>query len=132
MLRNNPSPSQPSCKSRIDISPNVNNEAKVRRSTKTEVIGKARIMSYEDLEKARRERSAKEAEKEARKAGKQPRAMSRTTVAEASKDIMCNASMMKTYRIRELQRHGPVIARSKRTHLCQNHMELLWPKCGDS
>ncbi|KAK0247708.1 hypothetical protein LTS09_017131 [Friedmanniomyces endolithicus] len=56
----------------------VNNEAKVRRTTKTEIIGKARGMSYEDLEKARRERAAKEAEKEARKAEKQTRAMSKT------------------------------------------------------
>ncbi|KAK0302491.1 hypothetical protein LTR82_017856, partial [Friedmanniomyces endolithicus] len=60
----------------------VNNEAKVRRTTETEIIGKARVMSYEDLEKARRERAAKEAEKEARKAEKQSRAMSKTRVGE--------------------------------------------------
>lgn len=58
----------------------VNNEAKVRRTTKTEIIGKARVMSYEDLEKARRERA--DAEKEARKAKKRSRAMSRTRAAE--------------------------------------------------
>lgn len=60
----------------------VNNEAKVRRSTKTEIIGRARVMSYEDLEKARRERAAKAAEKEVRKAGKQSRATSKTRAAE--------------------------------------------------
>jgi hypothetical protein len=48
----------------------INNEAKVRRSTKSKIIGTARVMSYEDLEKAREERAAKEAEKEARKAKK--------------------------------------------------------------
>jgi hypothetical protein len=42
---------------------NVNNEAKVRRSTKSLVLGKAKVMSYEDLEDAR----AKHAEKDAAK-----------------------------------------------------------------
>lgn len=75
----------------------VNNEAKVRRSTKTSIIGKARVMSYEDLEKARTERSAKEAEKEARKAEKQAmkvkdsRVKSKTRAAETGlrKDVQC-------------------------------------------
>jgi hypothetical protein len=48
----------------------INNEAKVRRSTKSEILGTARVMSYEDLEKARAERAAKEAAKEAKKAEK--------------------------------------------------------------
>lgn len=48
----------------------INNEAKVRRSTKSKIIGTARVMSYEDLEKARVERAAKEAEKEAKKTKK--------------------------------------------------------------
>ena len=38
----------------------VNNEAKVRRSTKSVVLGKAKVMSYEDLEEARAKRAAKE------------------------------------------------------------------------
>jgi hypothetical protein len=37
----------------------VNNEAKVRRSTKSVVLGKAKEMSYEDLEEARAKRAAK-------------------------------------------------------------------------
>jgi hypothetical protein len=41
----------------------VNNEAKVRRSTKSLVLGKAKVMSYEDLEEARAKRAAKEAAK---------------------------------------------------------------------
>ena len=52
----------------------INNEAKVRRSTNSKIIGTARVMSYEDLEKARAERVAKETKKvamiEARKAKK--------------------------------------------------------------
>jgi hypothetical protein len=38
----------------------INNEAKVRRSTKSLVLGKAKVMSYEDLEAARVKRTAKE------------------------------------------------------------------------
>jgi len=38
----------------------MNNEAKVRRSTKSLVLGKAKVMSYEDIEEARSKRAAKE------------------------------------------------------------------------
>ena len=37
-----------------------NNEAKVRRSTKLVILGKAKVMSYEDIEEARAKRAAKE------------------------------------------------------------------------
>ena len=45
----------------------INNEAKARRSTKSQNLGEARVMSYECLEKARAERAAKEAAKEAKR-----------------------------------------------------------------
>ena len=38
----------------------MNNEAKVRRSTKSVVLGKAKVMSYEDLSEARVKRAAKD------------------------------------------------------------------------
>ena len=38
----------------------INNEAKVRRSTRSVVLGKAKVMSYKDLEEARAKRAAKE------------------------------------------------------------------------
>lgn len=38
----------------------INNEAKLRRSTRSVVLGKAKVMSYEDLEEARAKRAAKE------------------------------------------------------------------------
>jgi hypothetical protein len=38
----------------------MNNEAKVRRSTKSQVLGKAKVMSYQDLEEARAKRLEKE------------------------------------------------------------------------
>lgn len=37
-----------------------NNEAKVRRSTRSIVLGKAKVMSYEDLEEARARREVKD------------------------------------------------------------------------
>jgi hypothetical protein len=38
----------------------INNEAKVRRSTKSQVLGKAKVISYEDLKEARAKRKEKE------------------------------------------------------------------------
>jgi hypothetical protein len=38
----------------------INKEAKVRRSTRSLVLGKAKVMSYEDLEVARENRAAKD------------------------------------------------------------------------
>jgi hypothetical protein len=38
----------------------MNNEAKVRRSTKSPVLGQAKVMSFEDIEVARAARAAKE------------------------------------------------------------------------
>ena len=38
----------------------INNEAKVRRSTKSVVLEKAKVMSYENIEEARAKRAAKE------------------------------------------------------------------------
>ena len=39
----------------------INNEAKVQRSTKSLVLGKAKVMSYKDIEEARAKRAIKEA-----------------------------------------------------------------------
>jgi hypothetical protein len=58
---------------RIQFLTTINNEAKVRRSTKSLVLGKAKVMSYEDLEEARAKRADKEAAKEAKDKGKRGR-----------------------------------------------------------
>lgn len=42
----------------------INNEAKARRATRAIVLGKARVMSYADLEAARSQRAEKDAAKE--------------------------------------------------------------------
>jgi hypothetical protein len=39
----------------------INNEVRARRSTKSLILGKAKVMSYEALEEAREKRAAKEA-----------------------------------------------------------------------
>ena len=57
---------------RIQFLLRVNNEAKVRRSTKSIVLGKARVMSYEDIVATCTR--AKRTEKEAGKAAKTKRA----------------------------------------------------------
>ena len=57
----------------------INNEAKVRRPTRSEILGTARVVSYEDLEKARAERAAKEAAKEAKKAAKETKKVANAT-----------------------------------------------------
>ncbi|KAF1993395.1 hypothetical protein P154DRAFT_527785 [Amniculicola lignicola CBS 123094] len=54
----------------------LNDEGRARRSTKPAILGEAKAMRYEDLEKARAERTVKEpkkAEKEAKKAAKGPK-----------------------------------------------------------
>jgi hypothetical protein len=51
----------------------VNNKAKVRRSTKPVVLGKAKVMSYEDLEEARAKCAAKEEAKATASKGKRGR-----------------------------------------------------------
>jgi hypothetical protein len=55
----------------------INSEAKVRRSTRPLVIGRAKVMSYEDLDKARVARAAKDkaaADKGTRKRGRKRKA----------------------------------------------------------
>jgi hypothetical protein len=51
----------------------MNNEAKPRRSTKSAILGKARVMTFEDLKAARAKRDEKEAAKEAIKKAKSGR-----------------------------------------------------------
>jgi hypothetical protein len=51
----------------------INNEAKVRRSTKSLILGKAKVMSYEDLQEARSKRAEKEAAKKVKGKGKRGR-----------------------------------------------------------
>ncbi len=48
----------------------MNNEAKVRRSTRLVVLGMAKVMSYEDIEEARKKRAAKDATKGKGKRGR--------------------------------------------------------------
>jgi hypothetical protein len=58
---------------RIKFLTTINNEAKVQRSTKSLVLGKAKVMSYEDLVEARAKRVVKEATRAAKGKGKRGR-----------------------------------------------------------
>jgi multidrug resistance efflux pump len=51
----------------------INNKAKVRRPTKSLVLGKAKVISYKDLKEAQAKRANKEAAKEAKGKGKRSR-----------------------------------------------------------
>jgi hypothetical protein len=62
-------------KDRIQFLTTINNEAKVRRSTKSLVLGKAKVMSYKDLVEARAKRVVKEATRAAK--GKRKRGRKR-------------------------------------------------------
>lgn len=63
----------------------INNEGRARRSTKAQIVGTARVMSYEDLQRARVERAAKDAANEARK--QERRGRRKRTSAAATKTI---------------------------------------------
>lgn len=58
---------------RIQFLTTINNEAKVRRWTKSLVLGKAKVMSYEDLEEARAKRVVKDSAQAAKGKGKRGR-----------------------------------------------------------
>ena len=64
----------------------MNDESKVRRSTTSVVLGKAKVMSYEDLVEARAKRAEKEAAKEAKGKGKRRKPKSAGPEVEASED----------------------------------------------
>ena len=65
---------------------NLNDESKVRRSTASVVLGKAKVMSYEDLEEARAKRAEKDAAKEAKGKGKRGRPKNAAPGVGASED----------------------------------------------
>ena len=58
---------------RIQLLTTINNEAKVRRSTKSLVLGKAKVMSYKDLKEARAKRVVKDSAQAAKGKGKRGR-----------------------------------------------------------
>ncbi|KAF2676794.1 DDE-domain-containing protein [Lentithecium fluviatile CBS 122367] len=64
----------------------MNDEAKTRRKTKSEILGKARVMSYEDIKAARAKRAKQNANKEAKGKGKRGRPKSGAQEAEGSAD----------------------------------------------
>jgi hypothetical protein len=66
----------------------MNNEAKVRRSTQSLVLGKAKVISFEDIEVARAARAAKEVIK-----GKGKRGRKRKSTAIEADDLELDAEL---------------------------------------
>ena len=103
----------------------MNNEAKVRRSTKSEILGTARVMGYEDLEKARAERAAKEVKKVA---SITPEAEEATV---GKKKMVGRGRVLRRGHMRQSQRpqwRGRAKDRL-RVKLRQNHGEPQWRGC---
>ena len=70
----------------------MNNEAKVRRSTRSVVLGKAKVMSFEDIEVARAARAAKEVIKGKGKRGrKRKSAALEADEPESEPEVACAA-----------------------------------------
>ncbi|KAF2650904.1 DDE-domain-containing protein [Lophiostoma macrostomum CBS 122681] len=64
----------------------MNDEAKTRRKTKSEILGKARVMSYEDIEAARAKRAKQTVDKKAKGKRKRRQPQKPTQEAEGSAD----------------------------------------------
>jgi hypothetical protein len=58
---------------RIQFLTTINTEAKVRRANQSLVLGKAKVMSYKELEEARAKRAERDAAQEAKGKGKRGR-----------------------------------------------------------
>jgi hypothetical protein len=97
----------------------VNNEAKARRKTKSLVLRKAKVMSYEDLVAAREKRAAKEEAKAAvgtRKRGRKPKnAVPETEEATADKEQHARKRKKP-----ELEGEEPTTSKAKRKRKCKN------------
>lgn len=100
---------------RIQFLDTINNEAKVRRSTKSLVLGKAKVMSYEDLEEARAKRAEKEAAKEAKGKGKRGRKRKNPASEADASESEADASQpsAKMLRMSEAPARSPVVRMSR-------------------
>jgi len=72
----------------------ANDESKVRRSTTPVVLGKAKVMSYEDPEEARAKHAEKEAAKESKGKGKHGRKRKRATTEPDAPEPKAKAAQM--------------------------------------
>jgi len=91
---------------RIQFLTTINNEAKVRRSTKSLVLGKAKVMSYEDLEEARAKRLVKESTQAAKGKGKRGR-KSKSSQPEPEEDTAETARHARKRKSAELKAPEP-------------------------
>lgn len=107
---------------------NINDEGKVRRSTRSEILGKARVMSYEDLEKARAERAVKESAKEVRRARKRSRKSPPRARENGVRSVRVRKKQVRQSQRPKLREWAKRRLRSMK--LCQNRGEPRWRRCG--
>ena len=84
----------------------INKEAKVRRSTRSLVLGKAKVISYEDLEVARENRAAKDkataSKGKGKGSGKRKCAAPEADVAEPSAKVVRTSTVRKEAKDKDL------------------------------
>ncbi len=100
---------------RIQFLTTINNEAKVRRSTKSLVLGKAKVMSYEDLEEARAKRVVKDSAQAAKGKGKRGR-KSKRSLPEPEEDTAETARRGRKRRSAELEAPEPTNKVAQMSH----------------
>jgi hypothetical protein len=89
----------------------INNEAKVRRSTKSVILGKAKVMSYEDLREAREKRDAKDKAKAT--AGKGKRGRKPKSAAPGAEDVTADKTVVGSAKVLQTEPDAPESAKAK-------------------
>ncbi|ORX91771.1 hypothetical protein BCR34DRAFT_581358 [Clohesyomyces aquaticus] len=95
----------------------INDESKSRRKTKSDILGKARVMSYEDIEAARAKRAEQEASKEAKGKRKPGRPKRVTLEADAATLETKNCKRHKCTNV--TQEAEEVIVQTSKAHIAE-------------
>jgi DDE superfamily endonuclease len=94
----------------------MNNEAKTRRKTRSDILGKARVMTYEDIEAARATRAEKDAAKEAR--GKRKRGRPKKVAVEAE-EATVDKRTRKKRRCATQEAEEALVVQTSRIHIAE-------------
>jgi hypothetical protein len=100
---------------RIQFLTTINNEAKVQRSMKSLVLGKAKVISYKDLEEARAKRLVKESTQAAKGKGKRSR-KSKSSPPEPEEDTAETARRRRKRKSAELEASEPTNKMARISH----------------
>ncbi|KAF2682313.1 hypothetical protein K458DRAFT_405611 [Lentithecium fluviatile CBS 122367] len=95
----------------------INDESKSRRKTKSYILGKARVLGYEDIEAARAKRAEQEASKEAKGKRKPGRPKRMTLEADAATMETKNRKRHKCTNV--TQEAEEVIVQTSKAHIAE-------------